>query len=415
MKRESRYEQNRIFELNEPNAPRLNPALAKEIGLNESILFLQLEFWIAIAPDRNIRDGRKWVYKSLTDLLDFFPFWSKSTLNRVINSLKKEKKLIHVGEYNEKKYDRTRWFAINFEEARKLKSIKVANFNGVELDEPETRSVQGETHSAQSGTDSNQTETTIQENTIENTSESTNINKEVKYLSDQTRSRKNISLNEKNFEPEDESDFAEVYSSVKEVLPPVKGTAELNSVTMGENLSAPAGRNRGLILTDKTNDRVRPVYDFWLKALNRHPARNPLTDEARWTIAARLKDGFPEDELKLAVLGCMRSLDIRDYYIVRGDDGEPRFDKYHPKQTSLKHIFGFSDRTQKFLSIALDCGCEVADIEDEDYSPDEYGEMSLEFDGEAFWTEEGDFFFEYDNRDGVYEDEYDYYMTEVAA
>jgi hypothetical protein len=49
MVKDEQVRQERVFVLNDPNAPRLSPALAIEIGLNESILFLQLEFWIAIS------------------------------------------------------------------------------------------------------------------------------------------------------------------------------------------------------------------------------------------------------------------------------------------------------------------------------------------------------------------------------
>lgn len=75
------FQQNRIFTLNEPNAPRLNPALACEIGLNESLVLLQLEFWIAIS--NNKRDGMLWTYQSTRDIkAKTFPFWSLDTINR---------------------------------------------------------------------------------------------------------------------------------------------------------------------------------------------------------------------------------------------------------------------------------------------------------------------------------------------
>lgn len=156
------YEMNRIFTLNEPNAPRLNPALAVEIGLNESIIFLQLEFWIAISD--NVRDGRKWTYQSAADIKEkMFPFWSASTINRALNNLL-ARNLIIDGNYNQKKYDRTRWFAIDFDEARKLKSITVR--------EDESRSTQNELRSAQDESRSAQNETTIPETTTKTNTES---------------------------------------------------------------------------------------------------------------------------------------------------------------------------------------------------------------------------------------------------
>jgi hypothetical protein len=163
----TKYELNRVFVLNNPQAPRLCPALAMEIGMNESILFLQIEFWISISD--HYHDGRSWTYQSLTTLKEAFPFWSKATLNRAVKSLI-EKSLIVEGKYNKMKYDRTRWFAINFDAARNLKSITVVR-DETHRTQNETRSTQFETCETQNGTRSTQFETTIPETTAEITSE----------------------------------------------------------------------------------------------------------------------------------------------------------------------------------------------------------------------------------------------------
>ena len=122
VKQSGKFQENRIFIINDPTAPRLVPALAKEIGLNESILFLQIEFWIAITD--NVRDGRKWTYQSTSNIQATFPFWSESTIKRAVKSLK-EKKLILTDNYNKLSFDKTTWFAINLEEAAKLNSISI--------------------------------------------------------------------------------------------------------------------------------------------------------------------------------------------------------------------------------------------------------------------------------------------------
>ena len=153
------YETNRIFTLNEPNAPRLNPALAVEIGLNESIIFLQLEYWIAISD--NVRDGRRWTYQSAPDMKEkAFPFWSVSTINRAINSLLERKLIIIEGNYNKYKYDRTRWYAINFEEARKLTSISIRDDDSRST-QNDSRSTQNEACAAQNGATIPETKTEI--------------------------------------------------------------------------------------------------------------------------------------------------------------------------------------------------------------------------------------------------------------
>ncbi|MBA7609234.1 hypothetical protein ES703_16422 [subsurface metagenome] len=118
---------NRIFVLNEPFAPRLNPALAEEIGLNESIIYLQLEFWISIS-DKEYQ-GKIWTYQSLRSFQKVFRFLSRDTINRAIKSLEKQK-LIKIGNFNKKKYDNTRWFAIDYKGVDRIKSLTVSQIQG---------------------------------------------------------------------------------------------------------------------------------------------------------------------------------------------------------------------------------------------------------------------------------------------
>ncbi|MBB6218215.1 hypothetical protein HNQ80_004355 [Anaerosolibacter carboniphilus] len=164
----SRRNENRLFVLNEPNAPRLNPALATEIGLNESLTLLQIEFWISIS--NNFIDGKRWTYQSIRDIQEkAFPFWSISTINRAIKALLDEGYIIE-GNHNDAKYDKTRWFTLNFERLAELDSIQIY---GVETrsSQNETGSNQNDTRSSQDETRSTQKETTIPETTTEITTE----------------------------------------------------------------------------------------------------------------------------------------------------------------------------------------------------------------------------------------------------
>ena len=163
----------RIFILNEPNAPRLSPRLAQEIGLNESIILLQIEFWISIS--NHFVDGRYWTYQSLNDIKDCFPFWSKATINRAIKNMI-NKGYIFEGNFNRKKYDKTRWFSLNYVKLFKLQSIKIEGHE-TRSAQNETRSNQNETRSAQNETRSTQNETTIPEITTEITTETTTESK----------------------------------------------------------------------------------------------------------------------------------------------------------------------------------------------------------------------------------------------
>src|SRR5699024_3214430 len=151
----------RIFTLNEPNAPRINPALAKEIGLNESLILLQIEFWISIS--NNEREGKRWTYQSVRDMQEkSFSFWSISTINRAVNKLIDEGYIIE-GNFNKMKYDKTRWFALNFETLNELESISI---NG-----DDTGVFHNDTRSNHNDTRSIQNDTTIPEITTEITTE----------------------------------------------------------------------------------------------------------------------------------------------------------------------------------------------------------------------------------------------------
>jgi len=158
----------RIFTLNEPTAPRLNPALACESGLNESLLLLQIEFWISIS--NNEREGQRWTYQSTRDIQETtFPFWSIMTINRAIKSLEAKGLIITSTKYNNLKYDKTRWFTLNFQELSKLNSISIMGYV--------TRSSQNVTGSEQNDTRSSQDVTTIPETTTETTTDDNDADK----------------------------------------------------------------------------------------------------------------------------------------------------------------------------------------------------------------------------------------------
>jgi len=160
----------RLLTLNDPHAMRINAALASEIGLNESIVLLQIEFLISIS--KHERDGRMWTYQSTRDLQEnYFSWWSTATINRAIVNLE-ERGLIIIGNYNRHKYDRTRWFALNAEGINALKSVRLIEIEPVgpicdgEADTP----THDETPSTQNETRSTQNEPTIPETTPETTS-----------------------------------------------------------------------------------------------------------------------------------------------------------------------------------------------------------------------------------------------------
>ena len=88
------------------------PSLAREIGLNEAIMLQQMHYWLL--KSSNEFEGVKWFYKTLEDWQREFPFWSAMTIRRTLSSLEKQK-VIKIGNYNKKKFDKTKWYTIEYQ------------------------------------------------------------------------------------------------------------------------------------------------------------------------------------------------------------------------------------------------------------------------------------------------------------
>lgn len=95
-----------------------SPELAKRIGLNECIFLSQLQYWINMKEKNDdmstFRDGRMWVYNSYEEWMRQLPFFSERTLRRAIRKLEKSGILL-IGNYNKKGFDKTSWYAIDYD------------------------------------------------------------------------------------------------------------------------------------------------------------------------------------------------------------------------------------------------------------------------------------------------------------
>lgn len=118
--------------------------LARTIGLNEAIVLQHLHYWIVKNKEKNInyKNGKYWTFNSIQKWHDeSFDFWSESTLRRIFASLE-EKGLLIVGNFNKMKFDRTKWYSIDYEKLDKIvgekkKIVNEKNINDVnnEFDE----------------------------------------------------------------------------------------------------------------------------------------------------------------------------------------------------------------------------------------------------------------------------------------
>lgn len=89
---------------------------AQDFGVNEAIILNNLIFWLIKnnANDSNQYDGHTWTYNSLDAFAILFPFWNRDKIYRILKSLVKQGVIIK-GNYNEKRYDKTAWYALKDE------------------------------------------------------------------------------------------------------------------------------------------------------------------------------------------------------------------------------------------------------------------------------------------------------------
>jgi DNA-binding PadR family transcriptional regulator len=153
---------------NDPTMLRIIPILANQIGLDDSIVLLQIEYWISIT--KLLRDGKYWTYQSLRDMREkAFTWWSIQTISRIISRLE-ENELIFVGNYNKHAYDKTHWFSLNPKGLSRLKDViimEAIEYAPSDLSQNGTGVSQNGTGVSQNGTGVSQSETTIPETTTE--------------------------------------------------------------------------------------------------------------------------------------------------------------------------------------------------------------------------------------------------------
>ena len=78
----------------------------------EAIILQQIHYWLV--KNMNIKDGYSWVYNSIKDWNKQFKWLSEPTLKRKFKSLE-DKGLLITGNYNKAKFDRTKWYRIDYD------------------------------------------------------------------------------------------------------------------------------------------------------------------------------------------------------------------------------------------------------------------------------------------------------------
>ena len=98
------------------------PSLAKAIGLHEAILLQQLHYWLNNEKSGRVIDGVKWIYNTLGDWEAQLQCISPATISRAMHTLE-EAGLIQIGNFNRVGFDRTQWYTINYDKMDLLHAL----------------------------------------------------------------------------------------------------------------------------------------------------------------------------------------------------------------------------------------------------------------------------------------------------
>ncbi|HDR1816767.1 TPA: DNA replication protein [Pasteurella multocida] len=96
------------------------PSLAILIGLNEAIFVQQLHYFLNISKHKY--EDRTWIYNTIDEWCEVFPFWSKKTIQRTIKRLEEMGLILSTNKLNKMKMDKTKWYSIAYEKIEELTS-----------------------------------------------------------------------------------------------------------------------------------------------------------------------------------------------------------------------------------------------------------------------------------------------------
>ena len=103
----------------------IQPKLIELLGdPTEAIILQQIHYWLL--KNMNIKDGYSWVYNSVKDWNKQFKWLSEPTLKRKFKSLE-DKGLLITGNYNKAKFDRTKWYRIDYDALDEMIHAKYQN------------------------------------------------------------------------------------------------------------------------------------------------------------------------------------------------------------------------------------------------------------------------------------------------
>ncbi|MBE9039610.1 hypothetical protein IQ235_02215, partial [Oscillatoriales cyanobacterium LEGE 11467] len=115
----------------DPVSIPFSPVLAVELGSNAALVLQQIHYWIEKGAGRVI-DGTRWIYNTLDDWLEQFPWLNKWSLRKTMGVLR-ERGLVKFNQFEKKQWKRRGWYTIDYEVLETLPLSKCANNAHVEV------------------------------------------------------------------------------------------------------------------------------------------------------------------------------------------------------------------------------------------------------------------------------------------
>lgn len=93
-----------------------NEDVAIDVGFEESVMLSNIFYWININKSKgkvtHYHDGKFWMYSTVREFTERYPFWSSSQIKRILKNLK-DNDYIETGEFNRWSPDRTKWYTVS--------------------------------------------------------------------------------------------------------------------------------------------------------------------------------------------------------------------------------------------------------------------------------------------------------------
>ena len=95
------------------------PSLAAAIGLNEAIVVQQIHYWLTSNEEKKKKDhyvdGRWWAYNTAEEWQKGFPWWSVTTVRRILAGLRECGIVLARDDLNHAPFDRTLWYSLDYD------------------------------------------------------------------------------------------------------------------------------------------------------------------------------------------------------------------------------------------------------------------------------------------------------------